>query len=433
MKGLRVTPPTINATSATLASGEVEPIPLTIQVVTAVSIALSGTGGAVVSSPLIAAVNATMGSGAVVAVPLTVGVVTSVAVALGLASVPTPIPAPVTTPAPTPIPSPTPAPVPMPAPTPTPVAARTLIIAPAGTNPAAGINSFDHAASQVIANSYVQNFQQNIIAQQYKGNLLVDNVVSVDSYSASPFDGSGIYLDTIAGTVTIQNSYFGFNGRPRSQPGFTPTQYRHCVYANNSIGSLTITGCIFAQAANAGVQSRTLAGATIRGCVFLDCATALLLIQGGCVFENNLIYGGQYMWDGSGWTALTAIRAYWPLVANNNVIITRPNQVAGPTLGNHVGAATYPQGSVNCGGVWVHTDPSWTPPTNPPAEYLSGTGNFLSQDWPGGLFKGTTQGAGFTVIAGSVSFDYSQILSAVEAGGSVADAITAIRTGLGVS
>ncbi len=285
---------------------------------------------------------------------------------------------------------------------------------------------------QVISNAYVQNWQQNIIAQQYKGSLLVDNVVSVDSYSPAQYEGSGIYLDTIAGTVTIQNSYFGFNGRPRSIPGYTPTQYRHCVYANNAIGALTITGCIFAQSANAGVQSRTLAGAVISGCVFLDCGTAILAIEGGVTLENNVIYGGQYLFDGNGWTSNTAIRTYWPLVANNNYIITRPNQIASPAIGPHVGALSSPQGGVNAGGVWVHTNPGWTPPPTPPPEYLSGSGNFLAQDWPGGLFKGTTQGAGFTVIAGSVSFDYSQILSAVEAGGAVADAITAIRSALGL-
>lgn len=318
-------------------------------------------------------------------------------------------------------------------PTPTPIPTPTPPLAPVRTVNKAPIISVGHTADQTIKDQYVKGFAQNIVCQNYAGGLLVDNVVSVDSYDASQFQGQGIYLENIAGNVVIQNSYFGFNGRPRVNPIMTPTLYKHCIYANDNIGSLVVQNCILSNAANAGVQSRALKGTVITGNVILDCGTAVLAIQGGATVTGNLIYGGQFYFDGANPTGNSALRTYWQMLCRDNLVLSRPGQAAAPAWPNHPTLkGPYPQGGLNVGGQWVHEDPVWTPPAGYPdvPEYLSGSNNRISSDWPGGLTTGPTLMPGWSECAPGVAFDYTSILAAVEAGGSVIDAIGKLRAAL---
>lgn len=326
------------------------------------------------------------------------------------------------------------------APDPPPATRPVIRPAPARAAYPNGIASFNHTADQVIRDAYVRGQSRNIVAQEFKGKLLIDNVVSVDALGTGQYDGQGCYLDDIAGGVTIQNSYFGYNGRSRLPGAFSPSQYSQDVYNNatGKTGPLRVTHCILATAANAGVQTRTLAGSEIDHCVILDCGTGILNIMGVANVHDCLIYGGNYYWDGNGWTGGTALKSYDRVLANNNVILSRPDQGAVPQSTTHPATVAWPQCGVNLGGKWVHSDPSWTPPAGYPniGNYMSGGGNTISSDWPhpaNGLVwyssgkNEATKIAGWAVSPPGPAYDYTPVLKAVEDGGSVPDAIAVLR------
>ncbi len=296
--------------------------------------------------------------------------------------------------------------------------------------------SVNHVADQVLRDLYIKGQGTNITCQSYKGRLLIDNVVSVDAWRSDQFGGQGLFCDQIAGEVTIQNSMFAFSGRPRppAPPGTpqTPTPYKHDQYLNASIGRLTVAGCILAQAANAGVQTRCMKGSLLQGNVFLDCATAVLAIEGGATLEDNIIFGGQFYYDGHGLTANTGLRSFWPAILKNNYFITRPGQGTPPLMPIHPGVRAFPQGAINMGGWWVHEDPPFTPPDPAPTEFIlpGSAGNYVSKDWPGGLFAGPTTGVSFSELPGPRSFDYLPIIAEIEKGMDVAQGIAAIRAAL---
>jgi hypothetical protein len=293
--------------------------------------------------------------------------------------------------------------------------------------------SVNHTADQVIENVYVKGMGTNVTCQKHKGDLTIRNVVSVDSWRADQFGGQGVYIDDVAGDVLIEDCLFAYNGRPRPpMPAQIPTPFRHGVYVNSNVGKLTVKGCIFAQSASAGLQSRSLKGSTVTGCVFLDAAIAILLIEGGATVTGNLIYGGQYAYDGFGLTENMGLRSYWPALLQNNYFVTRPGQSLAPAIASHPEARAFPQGGVCMGGEWVHNDPPWTPPPTSPDEFLlpGSAANWISQDWPGFIFAGKTRFTAFSLLSGPIAFDYRPVIAAIEAGGDVATGIAACRAAL---
>lgn len=414
-------------------NGQAVQVPLTFGVSQSVRVALGtpgiqGTAGGAVQS-----VSVTLCSGQVVNLALTTDLLSAVVATLPpTTQVSPPASGPATAPASQPASQPATAPASQPATPPAPPGPRTA------SAPFAVLNrTGDVSIRNLIVRGNAQG--QNIVVQSINGGVTIDNVVSLDAWGDGQFSGQGIYVGAIAGDVTISNSYFGYNGRPRAPPVAngpqTPTPYRHDIYADATIGHLTVTGCILSQAGNAGIQTRTLAGSTVTNCIFLDCATALLLIEGKATVSNCIVWGGQYQYDGSGETSNTAIRAYWPFVVTNSYILTRAGQATAAVMANHPTAKAFPQGAVNVGGVWVHQDPPFTPPAGWPniAEYVSGSGNVVNSDWPGGVWIGPTKGPGFSTLKGpGPGLNYAPILAKVEAGGSVADAIASIRLALGV-
>lgn len=293
-----------------------------------------------------------------------------------------------------------------------------------------GVYSVNHTAAQVVRDAYIKSCPRNIVCQNFKGNLLLDNVVSVDALGPAQFDCQGAYFDEIEGVTTIQNCYFGYNGRSRLAPGATPTQYYHHIYFNSSAGKagpLRVLGCILAKSGADAIETRTLRGSEVAGNVFLDCGVALQCVMGGANVHDNLIYGGEYFWDGGGWTGNTALRGYWQLVCNNNIILSRPGQGAPPASAAHPARAVWPQYGINLGGEWKHSNPAWTPPPGYPAvaTYMSGSGNLISPGWPapaqfpGALWysSGTAEKqkmSGWAVGRDGPAYDYAPLLQQIE-------------------
>lgn len=310
----------------------------------------------------------------------------------------------------------------------------------------APVNCVTHTADQVIENLYVRRQgRTNIVIQDCKGNVTVSNVVSVGSKPADPdtdqFGGQGVYAQNVGGILTIEDSYIGYSGiampdEPASAY-YTPTEFRHDVYVNDSVGGLIVQRCILGPAANAGAQSRVLKGPSlITANMILDTGTAILAIEGGATVTGNVIYLSHRYFDGSNAAGGSAIKTYWPMLAENNIIIAGPNQMAFPGYPNHPAARDFPAAMVDVGGAWQHTDPSWTPPPQYPniAEYLSGSGNISpASGWPGAKIAGPTKMPGWATAPRIVNFNFVPILAEIEAGGSVAAGMAAIKAGLGVA
>lgn len=306
-----------------------------------------------------------------------------------------------------------------------------------------GFVSVNHTANQVVRDIYVKGQTRNIVCQAFAGDLLIDNVVSVDSLGEGQFDGQGIYLDDIRGTTTIQNSYLGYNGRSRLPGAFSPTQYQHHIYFNNSggkAGRLIVRYNLLAKSGGPAIEDRALAGSEVYGNVILDCGVAIEAIMGGADVHDNLIYGGEFFWDGHGWTGNTAIKSYWPILCRNNIVLTRPHQGDVPKSTAHPTTKAWPQYGINLGGGWSHQDPPWTPPPLYPAvpQYMSGSGNLISPSWPGGVWYSSGNGEkgpgaklqGWALTEDGPDYDCTPALAKVEAGGSVAEAIATIRAAI---
>ena len=324
----------------------------------------------------------------------------------------------------------------------------------------APVNCVSHTADQVIENLYVRRQgRTNIVIQDCKGNVTVSNVVSVGSKPPDPdadqFGGQGLYADTIGGTLTIEDSYIGYSGimMPDEPPSgyYTPTMYRHDVYVNDAVGGLIVQRCILGPAANGGVQSRVLKGPSlITGNLILDCGTAILAIEGGATVTGNVIYLSHRYFDGSDGAGGSAVKTYWPMLADKNVIIAGPNQGTFPGFPNHPNARDFPAAMIDVGGFWKHADPAWAPIPGYtlaeleaaangqpggrcPPEYLAGSGNVApATGWPGAKISGPTKMPGWASAPRVVQFDFAPALAAIEAGGSVAAGMAAIKAGLGV-
>jgi hypothetical protein len=211
---------------------------------------------------------------------------------------------------------------------------------------------------------------------------------------------------------------------------YTPTEFRHDIYINNSVGKLIVQNCILGPAANAGIQSRVLNGPSIiSGNIFLDLGTALLLIEGGATVTGNIIYDSHLYFDGSNGAGGSAIKSYWPVLCQDNIIVAASTQSTFPAFPNHPTARMFPAAMIDLGGAWQHTNPSWTQPPGYPniPQYMSGAGNQFPASWSGSQ---NVELPGWALAPRQVDFDYVPVLAAIEAGGSVAAGITALKAGL---
>ena len=329
----------------------------------------------------------------------------------------------------TPTPVPTPTPTPIPTPTPTPVQrTQTIPSDPNAASRGVGVFYRQNQHSPVILNTLVNGWEQNIVvtAESAGINLTIDNVVSINANSNGAFEGQGLYVEQLTGNFNVSNSLFGWNGRPLTQPGYTPTMFRHGCYCQATASPANFDQCIFAGNANAGVQLRS--GGKITNSIFLDNGNSLIGVMGKIELDNCIIYDGHFVFDGSAWTSNTAILSYYPVTLNNVIIVGRTTQLTVPT--NKPGARSFPQGALNLGGTWSNNgDPVWVPPpSNVP---MLNANNCEIHGWPGATMNGQklTTLPGFTKITpNAINYDYMSVLNQVVNNTlSVADAIAEIR------
>lgn len=395
--------------------------------------------------PNLRSVSATLGSGAVVNVPLTVQVVTAVSAALGDASTqptsqpvspvsqPSAITIITTLPTSNPTTSPTSQPAVVVVLPPQPVSSGALWTPvahlPTVTTGQNGVNTTGGSVNPlVVLNQSYNGFTNGIVVDGGRPGFTLTDCVVQNSFRATPSDtygGQGVFLGKVTGPSKFVGVIFYNNGCPPGKPLKEMTQFRHHIYQQfTDSGRLVCDHCIFYGAPNAGCQSRVGIDAT--DCVFIGCGNAFLSIMGHSSMTHCVVYNGGLMavdgpTDASGtigvtsWTGGSAIAVQGgPLAMADVQIIGAPGQGALPA-----GSPTVPiylQGCINVTNTWGgagSTHPEWKPDTSG-LPMLSAT-NCGIFGWPGVSFTGYA-GAGFTVSKTTVAYDCSSLIGAAVAG-----------------
>ena len=270
------------------------------------------------------------------------------------------------TPLPTPVP-PTPTPVP-PAPTPTPPPVMALKRAPALAARGDGFSYMNKPGLlTVLGDTLVDNFEQNIVAQNV-GGVTLRNVVSANAHRANVgdrFKGQAFYASH-AGPITL----IGYAALMAGwQPPTDPRQrigFFHGVYSNWGSGDVLLEDFVLWGCAHSGAQFRGIAEdpdvaplvagkvtprrITLRRGVIIDCGIGVTAVAGNVSIDDVVIYKGHRWFekkaDGSpSWPGDIAISSYTDTSLNNVLILGAPNQDQ-PTYGEPANDPHYDLGAV---------------------------------------------------------------------------------------
>jgi hypothetical protein len=296
-------------------------------------------------------------------------------------------------------------PAPSTAPAPPPLTVLTATAPNQGTPPQS--YSVNHVAGQMLANLSVSGYRFGAVCQSYQGGLTIRNCRFLDSMSDLQMEGSGVYASAIPGPISVTDSLLGWNGRPRSAPATTPTEFRQGWYGQGDAAAPIFTNTIFIGNANVGCQLRN--GGTLLNCLLIDNGTGVEAVMGRVTIRDCLILSAHLWFDGANYTGGSGLIAYNPVEIDNTTIVGTVGQCSAAPNANHPGARLYPQAAVVSGGTWNNHDhpPFVAPPAG--ARLITGTGNRIA-GWSGPAFGGLKphDGSGFVVSTKPIVYDWSQ-------------------------
>jgi hypothetical protein len=277
--------------------------------------------------------------------------------------------------------------------------------------PAIGVrgDGYRIAASQTSAGGFcVDGFEQNIVVQDHPLPCTLSDFFSLRPHHPIPdvpgtYKGQCLYADK-CGPLVVRGYYARSAGKWQGMPAKDNDRFRHAIYSNFGVQSLTVEDSWLDDATCAGIQSRGPV-ATIRRCFISECGIALLLVSGATV-EDCTIYGGNvYHFPAdpatgkpASWAGDVAIQAYYPVTLRNVWIVGKPGQSADNT--SLAGLKTYHLGAVVSGGDYSKSE--WKPPVGPDGKRirkLVTATDCVIAGWPGPAFDGAAKhdGSGFTV------------------------------------